>query len=256
MPTLQELDGEQIDDIVRQAVRKRVPIVASISMEGRWINLRSRFVGVRDERVLVELPVPDEGPGYEFTPAEKIGLNFKLKHHKYICTATVACVEQFRQDDGSEISVLSVCWPVRMSRLQRRAYLRVDIPANRIVRVSFWLGGKDAEPAGGSPTAPVWSGTATNISAGGLQIKSAAEPANVIEAGDVVGMRLMFALGSETVYTDAQFRHIEEIDGGFLLGFQFLGLGQTHEGQQALKQIIAKVGGFQSAAHRRPVRQR
>ena len=248
MPMLQELDAGQITSAVRSAAERCVPLAVSTHREGRWFNLHSRFVVLKDEHILIETPTDQGSAGpYELAPAEKIGLNFKLKHHKHICTATVAGPAQFRLDDGTEISVVSVCWPTRMHRLQRRAYLRVEVPANRIVRASFWLGGREAEPAGGSPAAPVWSGTATNISAGGLQVRCGPEAASALEVGDVVGMRLLFGLGSEAVYADAQFRHVEEADGQSLMGFQFLGLGQTRQGHYALKVISVKVAEFQRA---------
>ncbi|MHC4983379.1 MAG: flagellar brake protein [Planctomycetota bacterium] len=248
MPTLQELDSRQISLAVRDAAQRYVPLALCAHREGQWINLHSRFVALKDEHILIEMPVGEDGVcRYEFAPAEKIGLSFKLKHHKHISTATVARLDQFWLEDGTKVPVVSVCWPTRMHRLQRRAYLRVEVPENRIVRISFWLGGREAEPMGGSPGAPVWSGMATNISAGGLQLRSMPEASKVLEVGDVVGMRLLFGLGSEAVYTDAQFRHVETAGEGVLMGFQFLGLGQSRQGRRTLKVISAKVGEFHRA---------
>ena len=251
MPTLQELDSTQVSHAVREAAQRCVPLAVSVSREGRWINLRSRFVTIADEYILVELPGDEDGYcSHELAPAEKMGLSFKLKHHKHICTVTVTGPDHYALDDGTKVSVLRVCWPTHMHRLQRRAYLRVDVPPNRIVRVSFWLGGTDNEPSGGQPSAQVWSGTATNISAGGVQLKTTHEPTRMLEAGDVVGMHLMFGLGSEAVYADAQFRHVERDGDEVLMGFQFVGLGQTRKTQQVLKVISSKVAEFQRAASR------
>jgi len=246
MPMLQELDSTQVALVVREAAERNVPLAVCARRDDRWVNLHSRFVAVKDDRILIEIPAGEDGScPYEFSPAEKIGLNFKLKHHKYICTATAAGVTGFALNDGTEMPVLGICWPAHMHRLQRRAYLRVDVPPNRIVRASFWLGGLEAEPAGGSAIVPVWPGAVTNISAGGLQLRATAEAGGALDVGDVVGMRLLFALGSESVYADAQFRHKEDATGEVLMGFQFLGLGQTRQSQQALKLISAKVAEFQ-----------
>ncbi len=258
MPTLQDLESRQIDDAVRAAVDRAVPIAVTIRSGERWVNLHSRFIAIRNERILIEMPYGDDEAGapgpHEFVPAERVGLNFKLKHHKHICTVTAGGVEQFHLEDDTTIPVLSVCWPTRMQRLQRRAYIRADVPPGRIVRASFWLGGYEAEPAGTSPANPVWSGTVANLSAGGLQLAAAPDAVDCLEIGDIVGMRILFGLGEDTVYTDAQFRHLEKPEGpstGLRLGFQFLGLGQTRERQRALKLLSAKVAEFQHAARRR-----
>jgi len=251
MPTLQDLNGPQIDEAVQSAVERCVPVAASVRSGAGWLNLRTRFVATRGDRVLVELPGAGEGHGpWEFTPADKLGMSFKLKHHKHLCTATVAGIEQYAIGDGETIPVLSLCWPVRMQRLQRRAYMRADVPNGHIVRASFWLGGRGAEPSGTSTSAPVWSGTVSNLSAGGLQLHCDDDLAGVLEAGDVVGVRILFGVGEEAVYSDAQFRHIERNAGGYLLGFQFVGLEQTREGHQALRLISNKVSEYQHAFER------
>jgi c-di-GMP-binding flagellar brake protein YcgR len=139
-----------------------------------------------------------------------------------------------------------------MQRLQRRAYLRVDVPACRIVRASYWIGGRAAEPAGTTVDCPVWSGQVTNISAGGFQLAADANAAEALEVGDTVGVRLIFGAGRESVYADAQYRHHERtLDGHVLMGFQFMGLDQTTEGRAALRIVSEAVNEFQRLAPRR-----
>ena len=249
MPTLQDLDARTIDEAVRLAVEKAVPIAACARPDGAWISLRSRFLAVDEQHILIEPPAEMEGETpYDFSPAEKIGMSFKLKHHKHICSATVAGPDVAERDGGRGAPVLRICWPTRMQRLQRRAFNRAEVPSGMIVRASFWLGGCRAEPAGTSPTTPVWSGAVTNISAGGVLLVCGPEPTSLVEPGDIVGMRLLFGLDSPAVYVDAQYRHVREADGEYQLGFQFIGLGQTQEGREALKRITSKVSEFQHIA--------
>ena len=94
--------------------------------------------------------------------------------------------------------MLVICRPSRMQRLQRRAYIRAEVPPNRIVRASFWLGGRTAEPTGGSPTTPVWSGRVVNLSAGGFQLHTDAAAASDVEIGDAVGVRVVFGMGGQS----------------------------------------------------------
>jgi c-di-GMP-binding flagellar brake protein YcgR len=245
MATLQELTHRQINEAIQAATERNVPATVTIRAGQSWANLHSRLMALRDEHVLIAKPSSDDGPSRpEFHPADKIGLSFKLKHHKHIFTATVAGTERLGVDEQAE-PLLSLCWPTRMHRLQRRAFLRVDVPPNRIIRASFWLGGWQAEPAGTSPDRPVWSGRVSNLSAGGFQLVASHHVTRSVEVGETVGLRLAFGAGRNTVYADAQLRHMAAADDEALIGFQFLGLAQTREGRQALHVISAQVAELQ-----------
>jgi c-di-GMP-binding flagellar brake protein YcgR len=171
-------------------------------------------------------------------------VSFKFKHHKHVFTGTVVGLEDTELPGGAALRALVVCSPTRMHRMQRRAFLRADVPPNRVVRASFWLGGRDAEPAGTSPDCPVWSGRVTNISAGGFQVISSDQGARCLEVGETVGVRIHFGVGEEAVYADAQFRHVQEAEGKLYVGFQFVGLAQTPEGRKTLELISVKAGQF------------
>ena len=78
---------------------------------------------------------------------------------------------------------------------------------------------------------------------------------NLLDVGDMVGLRMTFSLSAETLFADAQFRHCAQTDQGALMGFQFLGLGQSIEGKNALRIIAGKVSEYQrlELRHRAPV---
>jgi len=246
MANLQNLTNQQIDETLYAAAERQVPATISVRGENGWSSYRTRLIDIRDGHLLLEGPEPENGePSREFLPADRIGVSFKLKHHKHVFTATVA--ETSRQDDngGAIRTVLHVCSPTRMQRMQRRAFHRCDVPANRIVRASFWLGGRDNEPAGTTPDQPVWSGRVVNISAGGFQVTTEHNPGEALSTGDTVGVRIRFGVGEKTVYADAQFRHCL-IEGGLVhLGFQFVGLGLTPDSRNALQTIATKANQFQ-----------
>lgn len=249
MATLQDLNTRRIDESLLEAAMRRVPATLTIRMGKAWCNYHSRVLALADNRLLMELPGPEEHSApHEFVPAEKVGVSFKLKHHKHIFSAVLAGTVQFALDDGTTVPALAFVPPTRMQRLQRRAYLRADVPPNRIVRASFWTGGKESEPSG-SPDCPVWSGHVVNISAGGFQLAAHTGAADGLEVGETVGVRLSFGAGRETVYADAQFRHLQEDNGEIQMGFQFLGLDQTDEGRQALRLISERVEEFQRSAY-------
>ncbi len=246
MAILQKLTNQQIDEVLSAAAERQVPATITIRDEDGWASFRARFVAMRQGHILLAVPVPEPGERpHEFRPADKVGVNFKLKHHKHIFTGTVAETDSARLDDGSAGVVLHVCSPTRMQRMQRRAFNRSDVPPNRIVRAAFWLGGLENEPAGTTPDQPVWSGRVVNISAGGFQLIGEQRFGDAVSPGDIVGVRISFGVGEQTVYADAQFRHTLDEDGEIYLGFQFIGLGLTPGGREALQVIGSKANQFQ-----------
>jgi c-di-GMP-binding flagellar brake protein YcgR len=246
MASLQNLTNQQIDEVLYAAAERQVPVTVTVRLEAGWASYHTRILEIRQGHILLEAPTPEAGEQpHGFRPADKIGVSFKLKHHKHVFTGTVAETSQTMLDDGSVRGVLHVCSPTRMQRMQRRAFNRSDVPANRIVRASFWLGGRENEPAGTTPDQPVWSGRVVNISAGGFQLVSEHSLGDAVSPGDTVGVRISFGIGDEAVYADAQFRHCQEEGGKFHLGFQFVGLGLTPDGRAALQVIGSKANQFQ-----------
>jgi c-di-GMP-binding flagellar brake protein YcgR len=245
MANLQQLTTRQVDEALQAAADREVPATITIRRSAGWLNFRTRMLRCNGGHLWLELPSLDEEGQprkHEFQPADKIGVSFKLKHHKHIFMATVAGVEA--AGNGLPQPALKVCCPVKVHRMQRRIFERVDVPPRHVVRASFWLGGVEAEPAGVTPEHPVWSGRVINLSAGGLQLSMADEAFCELEIGETVGVRVIFGAGDETVYADAQFRHLHREAGEVKLGFQFVGLGQTAEGKQALELIGTRVADF------------
>lgn len=244
---MQDLNIRQINEAILGAVERHIPLSLSVQADD-WVNLHSRFVAVRDEHLLLELPLLEDGTPHEFAPAQKVALSFKLKHHKYLSNARVVRIDSWTQEDGTEVAVLSSCFPMQMQRLQRRSFTRVAVPAGRIVRASFWAGKKDSEPAGAGDR-PVWAGKVLDLSAGGFQMLLPEEP--TLNEGESVGVRLAFGPGETSIYCDAQFRHIcRQDDGLWSLGFQFIGLAQTEEGREVLRHIGRKMSEFTRFASR------
>ena len=246
MAILQQLDNRQINEVLAAAIAKTVPLTLTRRQGPGWCSLRSRLLASRGEHLLVEMPTLLHGESLqEIAPAEKLGVSLKLKHHKHLFTGTVVGVQRWAFPGGDDIEALCLCSPTKMQRLQRRAYQRADVPAGRILRAAFWQGGCESEPAGGNQDRPVWSGRISNISAGGFQLVTGIEATDVIDAGDTMGVRVSFGTAEEVVYADAQLRHVEAAGEQVLLGFQFVGLGQTPEGRETLAIISEKVAGLQ-----------
>jgi hypothetical protein len=246
MAKLQEMTQEQIGQVLESAIDRHVPVTVTLKRDNAWTSCHTQFLSIQDPHVfLAPLRVHDDQETPVIVPAEKVGLSFKLKHYKHVLTVTAVGTQQVRTASGQTSEAISVCWPNTMHRLQRRAFVRAEVPHGRVVRASFWLGGHDNEPDHVDADRPVWSGRLTNISAGGFQLSSDATGETWDQVvGQTVGVRLAFEAGSESVYADAQFRRVDKIGGQTLLGFQFVGLAQDRKGRQGLQYISAKVAEY------------
>jgi c-di-GMP-binding flagellar brake protein YcgR len=247
MSILQELNHREIGQVMVTAAERGVPLSLTVRQDGEWANLQSRVIGMRDQCLLLEMPAGFQGAPHEFQAGESVGVSLKLKHHKYLFLAGVAHLEPSGGEEG-EGPVLVLGRPMRMQRLQRRAYVRAPVPQGCVARAAFWLGGCLNEPAGTSPDKPVWNGRVIDISAGGFSVRTSDESVRLLEMGYFLGTRLLFGAGQEAIYADACLRHITAGPDGAALGFQFLGLEYSEEGKQALRSISRKVSEFQAAA--------
>jgi len=245
MSILQELGEEQINQALTGAAEKQVPVTLAVRRGSEWLSVRSRILDIRKAQLHFEAPGPQGNAGpCEFGPSEEIGVTFKHKHHKYTFATEVVGLQRSELADGTQIRLLCVQRPQAMSRVQRRAYHRVQVPANRIVRVSFWAGDIQSEPSGSAGGRPVWSGRVMDISAGGFQVSTSADLTDMFVVGETVGLRISFGSDDLSVFAEAQFRHAEGIPEGALLGFQFVGLDQSSSGRAALQVIAEKVRDF------------
>lgn len=247
MAHLQDLTIEQINQTVEGAVEKHTPVTVTVREHNAWASYHSRLLGADGPHLLVVPPVSDHGDSRQLAPADRIGVSFKYGHYKHVFSATVVGFSSCDVGDDGESEVIRIVAPTRMQRLQRRAFKRAIVPADALFRAAFWLGGQDAEPGGSDDVQSVWTGAVCNISAGGFQMDCHDFGGPKLEVGDIVGVRLMFGVGGETCFADAQCRHVVDDGGATTFGFQFAGLGHDRKGREALQLISQKVAEIQRA---------
>ncbi len=251
MAHLQNLTVDQISQAVTGAVDKQTPITVTIRTGKSWNSFYSRFLATDDSHLLILPPTGDQGDVCDLTVADRVGVSFKFGHYKHVFSATVVGRAEHTGDDGQGVEVVQLVGPSRMQRLQRRAFQRVAVPDESLVRAAFWVGGSEVEPTGRQDEASVWTGTVGDISAGGFQMNCHNYTGPSFQVGELVGVRLMFGVGGETCFVDGQFRHAETHGEQTQMGFQFVGLGHSRQGRAALQLISAKVAEFQRASNPR-----
>jgi hypothetical protein len=244
MPNFQQLSNDQINDAIRGAVELRVPIVITYRNDELWMTFYSRFVATDGSHFTIEMPHNEKGGQQTWSPADRIGVSFKYRHYKYVCSATLAGPTTIQDENGDVREVLSVVSPTQMHRLQRRVYKRVSIPSEESVRATVWLGGSDTRPDSNAPESQSWDGFVDNLSAGGFHMFCQYDVDRLPRIGDEVGLRMSFGSNEEPCLADAMIRHVQRLDDGVSLGLQFLGLSQTRHGRATLSRISSKVAYY------------
>jgi hypothetical protein len=251
MPVIEQLTSRQIRQCLDEAVDRQAPVCLTCREGTTWLNLRTRILQAGGQALWLADPFEGVQPPRQILPGTALGLSFKLRHHKHVFTAAAQAVCQVRCEHLGTVQAVQVALPQQMERIQRRAFIRADVPRNRSVLATFWQGGQAMAPD--TPQAqPLWEGWVTNLSAGGFQVRLASHAAPPLEAGDVVGVRIDLGQEFPPLLADAQFRHVTQDDRGVTrLGFQFVGLNESAHGRQTLVLIGQVVRQFQHVGARR-----
>ncbi len=234
------------DEVLIDAANRQTPVVLTRRPDPRsgsgWRMAKSRFCGVVEHRqeLLIENPADADAAAWPALVAgELLGVAFRRGHKKCLFNAAVA---------KASLEPTSPCitlqWPGDVQELQRRVYQRECPPPDRQVEVTVHA----IDPAGQQHG--TCKGIMEDLSAGGVRVRHPHPPA--FEPGQAV--RVAFSLGSRSglIEADATFRHQEATaDGRWSLGFQFVGLETSPQGQALLARIARTVTDFQRAAIRR-----
>lgn len=252
MPIIEELDPRQIEKSLAEAVSRQVPVSLTCKSGSIWLALRTRILARDTGGLVLAWPTDEQGGRPDLPRSVPLGLSFKIKHHKHLFNGLVEGADQRPDEEGRPVEVLRVPAPLRMQRVQRRAYQRVDVPRSRSVLATFWEGGLVGADAAQQRTGFSWEGWLTDLSAGGFQVRLVGKTAPQLEGGDAVGVRIDLGQEFKPILADAQFRHqVNDRRGVVLLGFQFVGLNQSPAGRETLARIGRVVCEFQRLAGRR-----
>jgi len=252
MALLQELNTGQIRQSLDEALVRDTPVNVTCCVDGRWRSLRSRFLTLTPDALWLERPVSRDADSVEIVTGMGLGFSFKLKHHKHIFNLPVAADGDYATAEGRTVRAVRVAVPQQMQRVQRRAYLRAEVPRNRSILATFRLGGSESGDSQADDHAPTWEGWVTDISAGGFQVRLAHHGAPEMELGDPVGVSIVVGQEFAPIQAAAQFRqaHVDE-RGVIHHGFQFVGLNESARGRKVLQRIGQIVCGFQRVGKRR-----
>lgn len=235
--------AERRDQIIGCAATRRLGAVVTWHTDAGWLSYRTRILGCRfeDAEIDLEPPVADRNePVHALEPGNRIGISFRRGHTKCLFnTVVLRCHRTGSTDEGSA-ETIAIRWPEKLQEMQRRVYDRVCPPSNQRIDITIHA---EELAAGDGAGRRLVKGRLDNISAGGLS--AVFENTDGLCVGQTVTCAFRPNEGAEPLLVDARLRHERSLSKGrTALGFQFVGLETTMEGQCRLAQLATLVSGL------------
>lgn len=252
------VESRRRDEIIRNATDGGLPATLTRFGSDGWISYRTCFLScdAAEGNIWIVQPTqecPDEA--LTLRAGEQIGMSFRYRRAKCSFSSVVIGVVAVRGAAAADGYRAVIQWPENLQEMQRRVYRRVSPPAGRRIDVRYWqaersstaLGPKDtlARPSDRS----VLSGRLLDLSAGGLRVAIAAETRGELAKGSLVICEFSPQSGEPALRLETRLQHIEPAIGGRRsIGFQFVGLDTSTEGQYRLARLASIVTAFRRSS--------
>jgi len=226
---------DQCSDMLREAIRRGLHLTITYRGSVGWRSYKGIFAQAPIEQSqLAACMKMDEGPqGYGLPRAgSSIGVSFRFGHKKCMFASTLRSVRE-----ANEGLIVTMDAPSRLSHLQRRVFERVMLPPDAAIAVRFWHEDEDAKPP---QQRDIRYAQLEDLSAGGMRMRGS-------KVGDLTihsTFRCAFSPqpNSPVLVLDAVLMHREEVENGRAsLGFHFIGLEATPQGQHNLENLARAV---------------
>ena len=244
MSESQVLSGQEVIDVLGLAVSEGSPGTISYLAKGKWHISDILHVTIAGEAIHVELVPGDRTHNMAVQINQPVGIAVQHGFNKFIYEATVVGFESSVNRTGTGRIVLEM--PEKAEKMQRREYVRIDVPSDMTVKVLFWHRGYLDDTAE-VPHENYWQGRLVNLSAGGFQIEVNQSDGPNFRSGQLVGLQFTPMSYEQPVVAEAQVKHVEENteNGQVYIGAEFIGLEASSQGRRKLRRIAGIVSCYQ-----------
>jgi len=241
MSAMQLIAHQQLQRVVDESVAQERPVVLTHHGEAGWRTFKAAFVAARSGPSGLAIRVRPSREGDDpvnIRSGDTLGVTFRVGHKKCMFTTLVESAARLTTD-----GVLVVRAPDRLQQLQRRVFERAKPPGQAVVPVRIWQ-----ETASNLPVEArtIRHGQLEDMSVGGMRVKVAC--AEDFGIGAVYRCVFSPRSGKPSIIVDALVRHHEAATHGRAsIGFQFVGLETSADGQRMMDRLAQTVTHFQRA---------
>lgn len=239
------INDDRQDQIIQNAIDGRRPLLLTHQSAEGWRAFKGRFVeGSKSAHAIVaRISWPENGDPMRLpAPGDPIGATFRFGHKKCLFATTLEEMQRQTQE-----GLVRLRWPNHIQQIQRRAFERARPPEGTIIAVRFWR--NDGPARSDALTRNLRHGQLEDLSAGGMRLKAARS--EEFEIGRTYRCVFTPRSGKPSIVVDAILQHRESTEHGrACLGFQFVGLEATKEGQEVLNRLVRLTHRFRCGRSR------
>ena len=245
------LTQQELNYVLTLAVDQKTLGVISFNSNGKWHMANVRLCAMTSENLHVELKPEEKISPINIQINQPVGISCQYEFNKYIFeTVVIGFESSVNQTHGGRI-VLEL--PKKIERMQRRAYIRIDVPNDLNIKVLFWHRGyvDDSQEV---PLENYWQGKLIDLGAGGMQIEVDLEEGPNFRVGQLIGLQFTPMSYEKPMLLEAQVRHLAETTDKkkLYIGVEFIGLEASSEGHHKLRRLIEIVNEYEQASNHHP----
>lgn len=229
------LTTEQIHSFLPQAAQQGLCGTLSTLYQGKW-NVFDVSLSSIDNSGLIFRILSPKNDDFPFKQHQPVGICLQQEHHKYIFETSIFAPGP---------STLTLEWPEKIEKMQRRAYDRQPVPPGLNVKATFWHRGYingTKQP----PKENYWQGLLENLSAGGAMIRMDAQSADSFSMGQLIGLQFTPMSYQKPLLLEGHIRHLNTLsDGNIVLGIEFLGLEASVDGHTLLHRLLDVIDAYE-----------
>ena len=231
-------------DLFLQVISKEsIRVSVSYLINGRWETIEAVAQEISDKSIsMMTIPgaVPIENC---LTIDQPVGISVSDNEYKYMAESLVIGLDSKINDNKAGYLILMM--PAHVQKLLRRAFVRVNTPADLTVKVLFWH--RSYCQSGASvPAQTYWEGILNNLSAGGLQMTVPQHLADNFSRGQFIGLQFTPLPFQKPIVLEGTIRHImTTLDGRVSLGIQFMGLESSEQGRETTIRLTETVQKYE-----------
>ncbi len=232
------LDTSEIKDVLLEAREEKSSVIGSFTVDEKWQLLELKMCGCSDDFIDFQSQTSCE----QLKQDQPVGICIHLGHFKYLFDSTVQTIES----NGTQCRI-SLHFPDKVQRVERRAYHRQPVPTSTKVKVMFWHRGY-LDESDNTPGEVYWQGTLLNLSAGGARFEIEIEHKEHFRVGQLLGIQFTPMSYQKPLLLESHVKYAEEQSDNrhFRIGVEFLGLEASPEGRQILDRILEVISEYET----------
>ena len=236
-------EGER-DAILTEACARNLPAEVVTGATDDRTPLRTRLLKAGNE--VPAAPLVIEGPTRQgarvmLHPDEALTVVFMYGGQKFGFSTTVATRSTLRLSDGVEVPTLTLAFPAKVYKLQRRRFFRVAIPATNPLVVQCMARRVESRKKPGGDLVR-FETVARDISSGGISLKIPEAHLPLVKVGKRIALVFKLEGFSAEMRLIGEVRHLRRApNGDHLAGMQFIDWHRTLAGRKAINSITRYV---------------